>query len=1405
MSQIINVGWLKDNTGEKFAPKTLVSQVVTNDGVQLNDKIEADFLSMKQETNASIENAVNEALSNLEVPEVNDHINNENIHITDIERTDWDNAKEHATSTHAPVDAQVNVIEEIRINGEVITPDEKVVDITVPTKVSDLANDRGFLDIETDPTVPAWAKEATKPTYTFEEVGADKQGSADAALEEAMAYTDERIDAIIGEGATETLDTIGEIAQAFAEHKEVAEALNSAIGTKANKDELTSHTEDVSHITETERANWNEAKNHADSTHARTDATKTESSETNGNILIDGVETTVYVHPEGTNPHGTTKEDLGLENVENKSSETIRSEITKKNVTDALGYTPATTDTTYDAAGESLGLMKSGGDLTIVDGVATVNDLDSKVPETRTINGKALSTDITLSASDIGADMTGTADSLVTAHNISTASHSDIRDLITSLTDRLNALADSDDITLDQMSEVVAYIKDNKDLIESVTTAKVNVSDIINDLTTNVSNKPLSAAQGVAIKELIDALQTEVNSKADSSDLTSHTGNATIHITSDERDSWNDAKTHASSAHARTDATKVEVSNVNGNIIIDGVETTVYKPSESTYGDLTKEIVVSALGYTPLDESLKGVANGVAELDENGKISDKQLPDVSVTNTVSGENIHVDDSTDNKPIEFHLYGKTKQVVTSGANLLNCPDVSKKTAKGVSVEVKDSHVHLIGTPTEAELIYLSGGYSETETLFTLEPGDYVLCDGIGLLNFDGTTRVNKRGKFTLTEEFNVTAVQIRSSEDSQTFYAGTYYNISIDMMLNRGTELLPFEPYTDGKVSPSPEYEQDVEVATNPTVKNTGKNLYKIKAKSQTINGVTFTVNADGSVIANGTARATVYYNLGGFGGGGKYVLSGSPINGSGSKYRLYIKYGDADYAYDDGNGATFEKDNTERSVVLFIANGYTVNNLTFYPMISVEGGEYEPYKETTATIQGEYAGISVSSGGNYTDSNGQQWISDEVVKYADGTGEKIQRILKKRVLSSLNWLYSTTTNRFYASDKDFEYGKEGLYYPNAICTHFTKMFQQDLETDLGFAYVNNGTKGYAYRHTSLNGSIDEWKTFLDENEVYILGALAEPIRTPLTAEEIAEIEKLSMFNPVTNISNDADCGMSIKYIKNTSDGEFLKEIYNNMNNSEKLNDAYEHSKSEHAPSDARANVIELVKVNGTALTPNSKAVDITVPTKLSELTNDSGFLTSKPTYTYDEVGAEKEGTASTLVGEHNTNTDAHNDIRLLIENITTRLNALANSTDVELDQMAELVEYIKDNRELIEGVTTNKVNVSDIVNNLVTNVTDKPLSAAMGVEIKALIDALQTAVDNTVDLGSEQTITGSKTFSGTVSVTNTTASTSTSTGALKVTGGVGIGGRMSSNEVMISDKVILKYNTNTESLDFIFS
>lgn len=110
-------------------------------------------------------------------------------------------------------------------------------------------------------------------------------------------------------------------------------------------------------VTDTEKATWNAKAGTAMATTSvnglmasadktkldgvSTGANKAEQSSTNGNIKIDGVEKVVYTHPgSGTNPHGTTKADVGLGSAENKSSATIRGELTSANVTTALSFTP---------------------------------------------------------------------------------------------------------------------------------------------------------------------------------------------------------------------------------------------------------------------------------------------------------------------------------------------------------------------------------------------------------------------------------------------------------------------------------------------------------------------------------------------------------------------------------------------------------------------------------------------------------------------------------------------------------------------------------------------------------------------------------------------------------------------------------------------------------------------------------------------------------------------------------------------------------------------------------------------------------------------------------------------------------------------------------------------------------
>ncbi|MDE5772746.1 MAG: hypothetical protein K2I06_14190 [Ruminococcus sp.] len=128
-----------------------------------------------------------------------------------------------------------------------------------------------------------------------------------------------------------------------------------------------------------------------------------------------------------------------------------------------------------------------------------------------------------------------------------------------------------------------------------------------------------------------------------------------------------------------------------------------------------------------------------------------------------------------------------------------------------------------------------------------------------------------------------------------------------------------------------------------------KNLLPNKSGTTTSSGVTFTVNSDGSVVANGTSTgsANVILNLGLYIESGEFILSGCPKNGGSDKYELEIQT-DTVLARDYGDSVVVNlQSEIEYKVKIIIRNGITANNLKFYPMIrpaDVTDSTYEPYK-----------------------------------------------------------------------------------------------------------------------------------------------------------------------------------------------------------------------------------------------------------------------------------------------------------------------------------------------------------------------------------------------------------------------------------------------------------------------------
>lgn len=149
--------------------------------------------------------------------------------------------------------------------------------------------------------------------------------------------------------------------------------------------------------------------------------------------------------------------------------------------------------------------------------------------------------------------------------------------------------------------------------------------------------------------------------------------------------------------------------------------------------------------------------------------------------------------------------------------------------------------------------------------------------------------------------------------------------------------------------------------------NGAVNLLPNNAVTKTINGITFTVNSDGTVTLNGTATATTEFPLYTNTDGspqlvGKPVkMSGCPSGGGSSTYRLQAYRvaaadGSTGTVSDDGDGVEFRWLNngsgTKAVVKILVYSGQTVSNLTFKPMITVPSynGDYVPYAKSNREL-----------------------------------------------------------------------------------------------------------------------------------------------------------------------------------------------------------------------------------------------------------------------------------------------------------------------------------------------------------------------------------------------------------------------------------------------------------------------
>lgn len=485
---------------------------------------------------------------------------------------------------------------------------------------------------------------------------------------------------------------------------------------------------------------------------------------------------------------------------------------------------------------------------------------------------------------------------------------------------------------------------------------------------------------------------------------------------------------------------------------------------------------------------------------------------IPIINTASGESpLVVSDSAERVNKGLSIIGNTEQLTTTGANLFDekkllnfdDPNYDKSNAsKGVfyykfkadeqvTVSVtklnKDGEYLCVGAePDGSDAYWLSHKSAATNTFKTLTPKDGYIYLGVGTTLERVENMIRKTG----------------------------------GIMINHGSVAMPYEPYTGGKPSPSPEYPQEIKNVGkwneekqkyDVDVKVTGKNLLNTYEKAEK-DSEFYSVNGDGSLNqkkADDRSFLTVPETL--FLRAGKYYFSlfdtgviFELYNADANKFLLTIETQESVLV-------DLEKD-TNIKYKVFALSG-TANNVRVMVSINKET-DYVPCKEPqTLTL-----------------------TSDRPITKWDKLIEQDGQIgwLYKHKNITLNggeiWKIHSNNMAFYTEFADSK-------FQNSFCDKYKHKFSAWAESEYGiYSDNNNAQKYFRPPHEGFEMDIDVWKAFLNNNPLTVICESMSTEFVPLPQSEQDAIRALKTYYPTTVISVDGgevDPDIEVTYTADT--------------------------------------------------------------------------------------------------------------------------------------------------------------------------------------------------------------------------------------------------------------------------------
>lgn len=348
----------------------------------------------------------------------------------------------------------------------------------------------------------------------------------------------------------------------------------------------------------------------------------------------------------------------------------------------------------------------------------------------------------------------------------------------------------------------------------------------------------------------------------------------------------------------------------------------------------------------------------------------------------------------------------------------------------------------------------------------------------------------------------------------------------------------WEPYTGGKPSPSMEYKQDPESSGDGgelevKVKNSnllgGEELAKKIVESggtRSGNLVSFMCEKSQNSILFSDFEDDAEYTL---------ILYGMCKNIQYSATNLSVTYNDS---LSGGSVGQFTKkgefsycvhkirSGAKRLLIVWDSTGTDID-ITKSGLFKgqVDLSDFIESNTQTFSLQTSngLSGLPIDSGGNYTDSNGQQWVCDEM---DFGRGKYVQRIKKVVFNGSEDWNLESISQKGFANF--YVRNLSGIRAnSNVLSNQFRNQTTVISETtEEGIA---NLSTLYVRIDKTKADNANKFKEILKTNNLEICYQLATPIETDIPEETMTAYRKLYTNSPTTVIQNGDNAYMEVDY------------------------------------------------------------------------------------------------------------------------------------------------------------------------------------------------------------------------------------------------------------------------------------